>query len=121
MTTMQDDLNEIIYVATKLKDKLSDGQTTLEGKLIIEEGIAIRIVEQVLDRWEAARNSDLVLFKYCEGIYKRMNLPLGSNPYETWRRTRQKFQARGMYVASEETQIRRKAKEKFMRENAKYL
>ena len=117
MNTMQDDLNEIVFLATKLKDKLSEGQTTLEGKLVIEQGIAVKIVEQVLDRFERARDSDLVLFKYCEGFYKRLGLPLGSNPYETWRRTRQKFQARGWYQASEEVQKARKEKEKFMKIN----
>lgn len=121
MNKSQDDLNEIIFLATRLKDKLSNGQTTLEGKLLIEEGIAVRVVEQVLDRFERSRDSDLVLFKYCEEIYTRLNLPLGSNPYETWRRTRQKFQARGWYDSSRGVKEARATKERYMRENAKYL
>ena len=87
----QDKLNEIISLASKIKEEI-DGQLTLEGKVIVEIGTARIIVEKVLDQIPETRNDSNLLYVACERIYAECKIPYTKSTQETWRRTAQYYQ-----------------------------
>ena len=108
MEDLNHDLNQIILIASKVKEKAR--QYTLEGNLTIEIGAMKEVVSMVLDHSEEARNDDNILFRDCKAYCDSLKIPYTSKTQETWRRCRQYFQSKGWWEASVEVKQARAAK-----------
>lgn len=109
MDSLNHDLNQIILIAGRVKEKLPK-QMTLEGNLTIEIGAMKEVVSMVLDHSEEARNDDNILFRDCEAYCNALKIPYTKKTQETWRRCRQYFQNKGWWEATEEVKKARMAK-----------
>lgn len=90
-------------------------QKTIDNEFIKEFESVKAIVSEYLSKCEDCRNDGNHLVRHIWVFYPSFNP-------ETIRRTRQKIQNDyGLFLANKETQYRRQAKEKFMRDNIKNL
>ena len=115
----QDDLNEIIRLASKVKENLP--QQNLFGNQIVEWGTAKMITEMVLDQFPKARDDDDYGILMFRQLFVRAGLPIPRSSAELFRRTRQKFQEKGEYEASPEVKEARMKKAEWMKQNVKYI